>query len=357
LSRLRFSFAIALLGVAAVLVACGGGDRSSESPQAILDDATLEGIDSGDLDLTFDVQATGKEGGNVDFSLAGPFEGEATGGVPKLDVDAVAKGNFDGEPIDFDGGVVLLPNVAYVNYEGVEYEVDPSTYAFLESILQPESLEGEEGEEGGSDAAACQKAVGKVRVGEFLENGRNEGIADVGGTETVKVSGDLDVPAALDAVLEVVESPACEAQVAAAGPLPSKSEIEEAKKELRGGVKTAHVEVYVGDDDIVRRIVAQVRVEPKEGREGPERADIDFDLTLTGVNEEQEIVEPQNAKPLGVLFAKLGVNPLELLGLIQGEGAEGLGNLLQGQEGGQGLGNLLEGLGGIGGKSGSGSGK
>jgi hypothetical protein len=350
LSRLRFCFAIALVAIAAALASCGGSsDRSDESPQAIVDEATLQGIDSGDLDLTLDVEATGKEGGNLDFSLSGPFQGEALADLPQLDIDATAKGNFEGEEIDFDGGVVLLPNVAYVNYEGIEYEVDSSAFPFLESILQPE----EEGE--ASSAAACQKAASKLRVGDFLENGRNEGSADVGGASTTKVSGDLDVPAALDAVLEVVESPPCKAQLSAAGPLPSKAEIEEAKKEVREGVKAAHVEVYVGDDDnIVRRIVAQVTTEAKKGRKGPEKMEIDFDLELTGVNEEQEITAPEGAKPIGVLFAKLGVNPLELLGLTQGEGASGLNGLLQGQEGGKALGNLLEGLGSGGGKSGSG---
>lgn len=346
MSRLSFSFAIALVAIAAALASCGGGsDRSDESPQQVVDEATLEGVDSGNLDLTVAVDATGKEGGNLDFTLSGPFGGEATGELPQLDLSATAKGHFDGDDIDFDGGVVLLPSTAFVDYEGVEYEVDPSTFSFLESVLQPE---GEEGG-GGSGAAACQEAAGKLQVGEFLENGRNEGSTEVGGTSTTKVSGDLDVPAALDALLEVAETPACKGQLSTAGPLPSKSEIEDAKGELRQGVKTAHVEVYVGDDDIVRRIVAQTRIEPKEGRKGPSKMEIDVDMKLTGVNEEQEIVAPKGAKPLGALFVKLGINPLELLELLQsGEGAAGLGNLLQGQGGGEDLGKLLEQLGDVG---------
>jgi hypothetical protein len=134
-------------------------------------------------------------------------------------------------------------------------------------------------------------------------------------------------------VLEVVESQACRAQLAAAGPLPSESEIEEAKDEVNGAVKAAHVDLYVGDDDIVREIAAQLKIEPQNDGSGPKSVEIDLDLKLTGVNEEQEIAAPENAKPLSKLFLKLGVNPIELLGLLQGEG------------GGESLGELFEGLG------------
>ena len=72
------------------------------------------------------------------------------------------------------------------------------------------------------------------------------------------------------------------------------------------------------------------RIEPKEeSAGGPRSVAIDLDLTLTGVNEEQKIAAPSDTKPLGKLFLKLGVNPTELLGLLEGEG-EGLNELLEG---------------------------
>jgi hypothetical protein len=337
LSRLRLSYALAavaaLIATAVVLSACGGGsDKSGESPQAVLDEATLEGIDSGKIDLTLGVEASGPEGGNVDVSLSGPFQSEGKGSLPQLDLTAKAKGSIDDEDVDFDGGIVLLPNSAYVNYEGVEYEVDPTTFAFVESTLQEAQREAG-AETGSAGAAACQEEFGKLKVADFLEGGANEGSAEVDGTSTTKISGDLDVSGAIDTVLEAVESPACRAQLAAAGPLPSEAEIEKAKDEVTGSLKSAHVDVYVGDDDIVRQISAQLKIEPENSGKGPQSVEIDFDLKLSGVNEEQKISAPENAKPLSKLFLKLGVNPIELLGLLQGEG------------GGEGLGELLEGLG------------
>ena len=210
----------ALLAASVVLAACGGGDdKSGESPQAVLEEATLEGIESGKLDLSLDVKAPGAEGGNLDFSLSGAFQGEGKASLPQLDLTAKASGDFDGKKIDFDGGLVLLPNSAYIDYEGVTYEVDPTTFSFVESTLKQAQREAG-AETGSAGAAACQEEFGKLKVADFLEDGRNEGGADVGGTSTTKVSGELDVSAAIDAVLEVVESQACRTQLAAAGPPP-----------------------------------------------------------------------------------------------------------------------------------------
>lgn len=325
--------AAALVVASLVLAACGGGsDKSGENPQTVLDEATLQGIESAKIDLTLGVKAAGPEGGNLDVSLSGPFQGEGEGSLPQLDMTAKAKGRINGENVDFDGGVVLLPNSAYVNYEGTEYEVDPTTFSFLESAL--EQAQSEAGAETGSEgAAACQEEFGKLKVAEFVEGDANEGSANVDGTETAKISGDLDVSGALDAVLEVAESPGCRPQTALAGPLPSQAEIEDAKDEVSNSVKSAKVDIYVGDDDIVRQISAQLKIEPQNGGKGPKSVEIDLDLKLSGVNEEQEISAPENAKPLSRLFLKLGVNPIELLGLLEGKG------------GGEGLGGLLEGLG------------
>jgi hypothetical protein len=325
-SRTRFPIAvIALLAMALGLIACGGGgDGGNENPQAVIDEATLQGIESGDIDLVVAVDAKGKEGGDLDLSLSGPFE-EGEGGkgdLPQLDLVAKANGAVNGEEIDFDGGLVLLPNSAYVNYRGVDYEVDPTTYSFVESIIDPQSAEGApQGESTG--LTACQETVGELKPADFANRLENRGEADVGGTETTQVSGELDVAAAIDSLIELTKDPACKAQLSNAGSLPSTKELEEARSELKGSVKSAKVDVYVGDDDIVRRISAKLQIEPKKDTgKGPTAADVEFDLQLAGVNDEQTIEAPDGAKPLSDLFLKLGINPLELLGLLEGDPSE-----------------------------------
>src|SRR5262249_54009782 len=135
----------------------------------------------------------------------------------------------------------------------------------------------------------------------------------------------------IEALTKVVEDPECAKQLQSAGPLPSVAELESAKGEVQQSVKAAHVDLYVGDDHIIRRMVVQATIEPpKRSDKGARKLELDLDLQLTGVNEDQEIPVPQAAKPLSALFVKLGINPIELLGSLRGKGGltGGLGSLL-----------------------------
>jgi hypothetical protein len=60
-----------------------------------------------------------------------------------------------------------------------------------------------------------------------------------------------------------------------------------------------------------------------------ETAEVEFEFTLSKVNEKQTIKAPAGAEPIEKLFGKLGINPLELLGAMEG-GSGGLGSLLEG---------------------------
>ncbi len=326
MSRFRiFALLVALTALAATFAACGdSSDKSSQDPQQVIEDASLEGVESGSLDVSLAVESEGEDGGNLDVSLSGPFESNGAKDLPQLAITASAKGAADGEGVDFEGGLTLLSDRAYVNYEGTEYEVDPTTFGFVKSGFEEAQQQG--GSEGNpADLTACQEAATGIEIGEFGENLVNDGSADVDGTSTTKISGDLDVGGTIDAIIELAENPACSAQLEAAGPLPI-GELEEAKGELTSAVKKAHVEVYVGDDDIIRKLVAEMTIEPEGGKN--EKVEVDFELSLSGVNEEQDISAPAGAKPLNLLFQKLDVNPIELL--EAGSSGEGLGDLLEG---------------------------
>lgn len=345
MSRFRiFALFAATLALAAALAACGGSSGGSdEDPQKVVENATLEGVESGNLDLSLGITSAGKDGGDVDVSLSGPFQSK--GGkesLPELSLTAKASGAVKGEDVDFEGGLTVLADRAYVNYKGTEYEVDPTTFSFVKSSFE-QAQQGSGKESGSADVGACQEAAAGMKFGDFVDNLENEGSADVDGTSTTKVSGDVDAAGAIDALIELSKNPACSAQLEAAGPLPI-DELEEAKSEVASAVKKAHAEIYVGDDDIVRKLVAELSIEPKGSGESVE---VELEMTLSGVNEDQQISAPSKAKPLDGLFRQLGVNPLELLEVAQGEG--GFEGLLEG---------LLEDAGGpsAGGGSSSGSG-
>lgn len=335
MSRIRIvTLFAALIALATAFAACGGG--SSSDPQSVLDEATLQGIESGNVDLSLGIDVKGSEGGHLDVGVSGPFQSESEAEYPELDMTASAKGAIGGEKVDFEGGLTLLGNKAYVGYEGTEYEVDPTTFNFVRTIIKRRTGGGLKQS---SELTACQEAAAELDLSNLVENPKSEGSAEVGGTSTTKVSGDLDITRAPEAVIELSENQACAEQLKAAGSLPNPAKLEKEIEKVQEFVKSAHAVLYVGDDHIVRRISAQMTVESPKGsaNNGAKSVEVDLDLTLTGVNEEQTISAPSNSKPLSNLFVKLGVNPIELLGLLQGSGGG-----LNGGPGG--LSGLLEGL-------------
>lgn len=322
MSRFRILALFATLAaVAGLLAACGGGsddsDSSGDDPQQVIENASLEGVESGDIDMSLNVTAAGDEGGEVEVNLSGPFEMGAKGELPQLALSAEADGSADGEDLNFEGGLTLLTDRGFVEYEGDSYEVDPTTFGFLKSALeQAQQSEGETG-----DITACQEAAEGIKFSRLADQLTNEGSVDVDGTPTTKVSGELSVSGGIDALIELTEDPACSSQLEAAGPLPL-DELEEAKGELSKAIKQAHIDIYVGDDDIVRKMDAELTIAPPGAED--EKVELEMELTLSGVNEEQSFEAPADAKPLEGLFKQLDVNPLELLEAGQEEGIEGL---------------------------------
>ncbi len=325
MSRFRlFVLLSALTALATVFAACGSSDSSSDDPQQVIDSATLEGVESGDVDLSLKINSEGKEGGDIDVSLSGPFQARGSKDLPELAMTASAKGTVEDDDVDFEGGLTLLSDRAFVNYEGTEYEVDPTTFGFVKSGFEEAQQQG--GSEGNpADVTACQEAATGLEVRDFIDNLTSDGSADVGGTSTTKVSGELDVGGAIDAIVKLTEDPACSTQLEAAGPLPI-GELEEAKGEITSAVKKAHVDVYVGDDDIVRKLAAELTIEPQDTATKRSKSTSTSRSAASTRNRTSPLPRAQSRSKS--LFLKLGVNPIELL--EAGSSGEGLGGLLEG---------------------------
>lgn len=331
MSRFRISVLLAtVVALAVALTACGGS--SDEDPQQVVESATLEGVSSGTIDLALGIRSVGKDGGNLTVNLSGPFEAGAAGGLPELDLDATAKGDLDGEPVDFQAGVTLLSNRAFIDYKGTEYEVDPTTFGIVKSGFEQAQAGGESE---AADPTACQEAVSGIDLSTVVEGLTDDGSVDVEGTSTTKVSGELNARGAIDAIIALTDDPACAAQLEAAGPLPIE-ELEAMKGEVSKALKKAQIAIYVGDDDIIRKVDAAVTIEPDDG--SGEKVEVDLALSLGEVNESQTISGPASAEPLEGLFEELGIDPLELL---EAGSSGGLGGLLEGLGSGDGpLGDL-----------------
>jgi hypothetical protein len=335
LSRKRTAVLLAIFAaLAAILSACGGGGGggSSEDPQKVIEQATFEGIKSGTVDLSLKIKSSGGEAGDVNVELSGPFQTTGKESLPELEMAIKASGEAEGQNLDFDGGLTVLNDRAFIAYKGKNYEVDPTTFGFIKSGFEEAQQEGA-GESAGGEVTACQKAATNLDLGEFVDNLENEGGEEVEGVDTTKVSGDLNPKKAVDAIIKLAESPACSTEFESAGAaLGQLEQLKEQSGELSEAIKKAHIDVYVGNDDhIVHKVAADMEIEA-EGETG----EVKLDFTLGKVNEKQSIKAPAGAEPIEKLFGEIGVNPLELLGEMQGgEGSEGLGGLLEGMDSGE----------------------
>jgi hypothetical protein len=146
LSRFRIAVLFATVAaLAAVLAACGGGggNGSSEDPQTVIDNATLEGVKSGSIDMHLGIKSTGEEGGDLTVSLSGPFQaGASKGDLPEFSLSAKANGTIKNEAVDFEGDLTLLSDRAFVGFNGKEYEVDPTTFGFVKSAFEQAQQQG-----------------------------------------------------------------------------------------------------------------------------------------------------------------------------------------------------------------------
>jgi hypothetical protein len=337
LSRKRTAVLLAaFLALAAIVSACGGGGGSSEDPQKVIESATFEGIESGEVDVSLNVKSTGDKGGNMTVEISGPFQTTGKESLPELGMTVKANGEAEGQNINFDGGITVLNDRAFIAYEGKNYEIDPTTFGFIKSSFEKGAQEGSK-ESQTAEVTACQKAAEELDLGEFVDNLENEGSEDIDGTGTTKLSGELNPKNAVEAIIKLSESPACSSELEATGALPL-DELKAEKAELTEAIKDAQITMNVGEDDhIPRKVAAEMTIEPKGSGE---KVEVEFELTLSKVNEKQTIKAPAGAESIEGLFEQLGVNPFELLGMLEGGGGTDLGGLLEGITSGEGSSEL-----------------
>lgn len=307
--RFRVLFVSAALCLsAAALAACGSGEDTgqAEGPRQVLDAATFEGVESADFDGSLGIESKGPQGGDVEIDLSGRAQSEG------IDVTTTVAGTAGGKPVDFEGGLTLLADHGFVNYQGTEYEIDPSNYSFAKALFFPLA------EEGDAEIAACKQAASEIQPADLVDGLQNDGTADVAGTETTRVSGKLNVPVAIDAIVGLAENPGCNVQVEALSPFPM-YRIRRIGDELATSVEKSKVEIYVGDDGIIRKLSAEFTADPSGSREP---VTVDLELTLSELNANRKIEAPAGAKHFLFLFTKLGINRLEFL--TWSDGGEGV---------------------------------
>ena len=316
-----------------VIAGCGGDESSDEDPQTVLEETFNNDtrVTSGDLSLTASISADGEQGGNLEASLSGPFQGDPDdeNAIPQLDWTASVSGEGAGESIDFSGGLVVTEDNAYVEYQDEAYEVGSGEFAQLREQFEAQAQEaGDSGESEGTFQEQCASAIEQaggdasacdIDISSWLTNLTDEGTEDVGGTETTHVAGDADVDQIIADVGELVTSiPGAETQGFDPAQLGA----------LSGAVTEASIDVYSGtEDQELRKLEVNLAVDPSalapEGAIPISNIQVAFALEIDALNEPQEIEAPADAKPISELLGDTGIDPSALGDLADPSGASG----------------------------------
>lgn len=301
----RFRFVVVLFGLLLVSVAglsACGGDDSSPDADALLRETFGEdqNVESGKLDVGLELDAKGLQGisGPLSLKLTGPFQSRGKGKLPALDLDVA----LTGSGASFQAGAVTTGEKGWLRLQGTTFAVDDATFRqFREGY---EKSAGEDGEDGGPSFSSL--GIDPVR---WLTDAEVAGSEEVGGAETDRITAGVDVAKFLDDVNTLLGR-AGELGGQAGEQVPQ-SLSEQQRKDIQASVKDARVEVWTGKEDrALRRLRLAIDIDvPEDVREragGLSTGTLTFNLTIGDLNEDQEIAEPENARPLSELQQLIG---------------------------------------------------
>jgi hypothetical protein len=296
-----------LLCLGALLVAgCGGGGESASEDTDVneLLEQTFSGehkVDSGKLDLSLRIDAQGGSNpqlqGPISLELSGPFETQGEGKLPEFDMDA----SFEGGGQSFQAGLASTGDKGFVNFQGTEYAVS-------DQVFQQFKAGYEQAQKQAKEQNQDQQSLATLGIDprRWLTDAQNAGEAKVGDTDTIKITGGVDVTKLLDDVNTALEK-ARSLGVQGSENLPEKL-TDEQKRQAAEAIKDLKVEIYTGQEDsTLRRMLVTLDVEAPAGSGGAAQSgSLALDFSLLELNEGQDIAAPSDAKPFDELLGQLG---------------------------------------------------
>jgi hypothetical protein len=290
---------------ALVITACGGSDGGGKEASADTDVDTLlantfsgknKKVESGKLNLSLKIDAKNTQGvsGPVTVTINGPFQSEGKQKLPKFKIDFA----FEGAGQSIKAGLTSTGTKGFVNFQG-------SDYAVTDQIFKQFKAGYEEAQKKGNTKNQSLASLG-LDPRKWLTDAKNAGDAKVGDDDVIKITGGVDVNKLLDDVNTAL-SKARNLGVQGTQTLPSQLTAAQ-RKEVTDAVKDPKVEIYTGkEDSILRRMVVSLGIVAPKGSSSPNgSADLKLDLSITDLNEDQEISEPSNPKPFSQLTSQLG---------------------------------------------------
>jgi hypothetical protein len=209
------------------------------------------------------------EGEKNTVKTSGAFELGGAKEMPQVDVQvSVDVPGFDGR-----GGFVTTGERAWFTRGDTGYAVPQKAWARIVA-----------GRESGAAPAADTPKV-DVDPSSWLRNVKSEGTEKMDGVDVTHVSADVNSAKAITDVVKAMDR---------TGQVPAGAEAR-----LAGVVKDGHLDAWVGDDKIMRRVSLELSGKGDGGR----AVSMDLDFRLSGVNKPQDIARPakvKNALPGGV---------------------------------------------------------
>jgi hypothetical protein len=199
------------------------------------------------------------EGEKNTIKTSGAFELGGAKQMPKVDVQAsVDVPGFDGR-----AGFVSTGKRAWFTRGDTGYAVPQKAWTQIATAGTPQV---------------------EVDPSPWLRNVKSEGTEKMDGVDVTHVSADVNSAKALADVVKAMDR---------TGQVPAGAEAR-----LKGVVKDGHLDAWIGDDKIMRRVSLEMSGKGDGGR----AVSMDLDFTLSGVNKPQNITRPakvRNALPGG----------------------------------------------------------
>jgi hypothetical protein len=277
----------ALIAVVA-LAGCGGGD-SAEEARDLIDRGFSTDVRSGVFSASaeFRLNGLGALAGPIRLTLEGPFEGGSSASLPDMDLEVRATGAGQ----DFAGRLVMTRDNGWVEYDGTTYEAGEALWGELRRTIELQE---------GEPTTLAELGLHPHR---WLDDLETEGDEEVGGEDTTKVTGTLDLGVLLRELTRLSPQPRL--------PPGTLRQVEDAFEEVR-------LEAWIGEDDIWRRVSAETEFEiPEELRDsagGISGGRLSFEMELSDPNEPVEIEGLGDGRPVDELLRRLGIPPEALLG-------------------------------------------
>lgn len=304
MNGLRFASAcVAALAVLA-LVSCGGGGGTSwgtQSPKELVEEASLDGLKSGEPSVTLRIQSPGSQE-EATMKVFGTFLPAAGGGIPQIDFSVESFGELGGHPLDFHVYVLATSENARLAFEEHNYQVDSRVLQGLKS-----ALEKAQGEEGAGNVRSCQEVAAAIDFGQIVKHLSGEGReADWAGNVVRWVGGELDVSAAIDALVKLSDDPGCGPQLEALAP-GLVAQLVAAKDKLAKATDEARVKLGIDRQHVLRDLSLVWVIEPK--RRGGKEIRIELTMFLSKPHLSEIPLSTGGAQSFDALLKKLGADP------------------------------------------------